>query len=286
MVVRVVELLNSFYKDSVEISGTEEALGDYCIWGFFDALKIKRITAGFDKKGIMRSVTDTVICDYNGLFNRKEIICIHEDEKKDDSFWKDADKKPYLYITLIRKERREDSSENVDNMMKEINCRRKQIAYYSYSHSEIIIIGYSDSCKECLDKVLRIKNMLPIFKTVTVFGIKERELGNLTNVKKERVSLRLAGKVREQENAINMVKKLDEKIQEKGVGTDYEYRAYDTLGAKDIIIEILNVPIENILPFYATGELLTHTNPEYGASFYNIETQIITEFYSNKKRGE
>lgn len=280
MVIRVIELLNNFYKDAIETYGSEEALGDYCIWGFFDALNTRKITEGLEKQGIMQSVTNAVIYGYDGMCNRKQIVCIHEEEKKDEIFWENPHNEPYLYMTMIRKEYKKNQYSKIKEIMRAINERNNMIAYYSYSHSEVIVVGYASSCKECMKKILQIKELFPIFKTVTVFGIKEEELYRCSKVKKEKISLRLAGKVRNQKNAINMVKKIDVQIRQKGVGTDYRYNAYDTLGAKDIIIEIINVPIENILPLYSTGALLTHTNSEYGVSFYNIETQIIREFYS------
>ena len=50
---------------------------------------------------------------------------------------------------------------------------------------------------------------------------------------------------------------------------------YDEIGEEDVLVEIHNIDLNQILPLYAMGEMLTHSNTEYNKAVYNIKTRII-----------
>ena len=54
-------------------------------------------------------------------------------------------------------------------------------------------------------------------------------------------------------------------------------KIYDILGEQDLLFDMNNVPLEKILPFYAMGEYMSHSNEHYKKAFYNVESRFILE---------
>ena len=80
--------------------------------------------------------------------------------------------------------------------------------------------------------------------------------------------------IKNREAAKEFVNDLRNRLNDGSMPSGFSVSSYDTLGSTDLIIEILEVPLKQLLYIYKMGELLTHTNTQYQNAF-NVETQIF-----------
>jgi len=289
--VRAIQLLNDYYKDKIEIDNPPKPLGTYCTLGYFDAMEIIsiKVDGNINEKGVLRSVSDDAMSRYDGTCNRRNIICVLNEnrpeyniEDKDEKFWKNAEKKPYLFVTMIRvKHDNPQAEQELQNQMNNLNSKEDTIAYYSYTHSEVIVIQCGNRYRKCSEPIFSAKKSLKAFKTFSVFGVREDVLEHCNDIEDENVCVRMSAIIRDWDNAHAFVKNLcqyfyESKEEEKN---KFHFSAYDTLGERDMIIEISNISIKKVLPCYRMGEIMTHANQQYHDAFFNVETEIINPYY-------
>jgi hypothetical protein len=289
MKVRVIRLSNNFYKDKaqkdIETKGQDStrALDKYCCLGYFDALGVESINCSNRnwKENIRREVNRIAIDGLEGGCSRKIIICITNNNKRDEDFWEMAEKQPCLFVSLMRIRHENVEFATIENIVNEINSHSIStdcvIAYYTYDHSEIVLIRAGKSYLLGMKAVLGAYSFksFNLFKMYTVFAIKEEELANCTNLKDEIVNCKLTAIIKNREAAKEFVNDLRNRLNDGSMPSGFSVSSYDTLGSTDLIIEILEVPLKQLLYIYKMGELLTHTNTQYQNAFFNVETQIF-----------
>lgn len=142
MKIRVIQLINNFFKDENGRNvDREKALGTYCTFGYFDALQVDegRTFDGTEENLIWNKIEEVVVGTLDGTSSRRNLICIAEEEEKDEQFWNHAKEYPYLFISLIRIRRDAEAMKAMYCVVNEMKMDDTAIAYYSYNHSELVI---------------------------------------------------------------------------------------------------------------------------------------------------
>lgn len=287
MRIRVIDLANNFYKDGQSANvqdGTlddnrRKELGEYCCLGYFDALEVRQID--FDGKGninIRKKVNQMMMKHLDGGCSRKNIICVTDDDKRDENFWAQAQNMPFLFVSLIRV-----NYENGDGrgrkqklceIIRRINEQGQMIAYYTYDHSDIVVLKYGKEYLRDVGKVLSLRRGMNVFKTYSVFAVKETVLDSCAEVQDEIVNCRLHAAVKDMCKVEDFLEEIKDFLGKGEMGT-VNIKCYDTLGNNDLLIEISHVSIRQLLKCYRMGELLTHTHPSYQRAFFNIQSQLF-----------
>lgn len=275
MVIRRIQLKNNLYLDGG--SSNSEPLGEYCVFGYFDAMSIGRKENG--ESGAWKVLSEGVIREIDGRCSVRSLLCVSGDEEKDKIFWKTDIQKvsyPLLFVSIIRlKEPIEITA--IREKMDELNQLETGMAYFSYEHSELIAFfktnKYSEGHKFCK----KLHNMFQIYKMYTIFSVKEETLESYNKVKKEiieeKVDCRLRAVVKDWSKLHEMKEKLRDALEEE-TGFRPSVSERHMMGNADVLFEMNSVSIQKLLTCYKTNELLTHSNPYYQKVFYNIETEI------------
>ena len=160
MRIRVVDLVNNFYNDeNFQSRDKTKRLGEYCCLGYFDALDVKSLDrVPSEKVNIRRQVDQNTIQKLDGNSNRRNVICITDDDEKDAEFWQEADQMPFLFISLIRmKYNQKDGgleSDGLSALVTSINAHKNEVmAYYTYGHSDMVVFRYGNNYLENLEEV-------------------------------------------------------------------------------------------------------------------------------------
>ncbi len=294
--IRVIKLANNFYKDGMDCHEEEDGempstaeLEEYCCLGYFDALGIQQIDLEGEEtdRGIREKVKRIVVEGYDGKCNKKNIICITDDGKKDDRFWngmKDgggqdpwegALKQPCLFVSLVRLKDSRNSTYMLRKYAEKINKEKDMMAYYTYDHSDFVVIKSGSGYRSGMESILRLYKEMDIFKMYSVYAIREDALETCETIEDEIVNCMLSATVKDENEVSGYLKELKDSQTENGVPNGFSFTPFDTLGNSDCMIEILNVPLKSILREYKMNRLLTHTNPMYQKSFFNIESQLF-----------
>lgn len=276
--IRILQLKNNFYWNN---EGTnQEALGEYCVLGYFDALDITKA----DKAEVTEFDTWEQLGEL--AFNREStlscrtLVCVTEQQEKDEAFWNDKTRALY-FIVLVRinqnasVEEKWGEIEN-SNLLKSENY----INYLSYDHSEIIVVTKTNTYSEGIKSVKLIREVCEAVKTYTVFAVRESVLQSYDDIQaklsQENVWCRLHCMVRDYAKAEIFRQKLEERF------TNRNNRAinickFETFGGDDWLLEIDDVSIASVFECYKMGEMLTHSNEDYTAAFFNVESEILIE---------
>ena len=275
MVIRRIQLKNNLYLDGG--SNNSGPLGEYCVFGYFDAMSIDRRDER--ELGAWKVLSEGVIGEIDGSCSVRSLLCVSGDEEKDKLFWQ-ADMQtvsyPLLFVSIIRLKEPIESIA-VKKKMDELNQSEKGMAYFSYEHSELIAFfktnKYSDGHKFC--KILH--EMFQIYKMYTIFSVKEQTLDSYDIIKKEiieeKVDCRLRAIVKDWSKIHRMKEKLEDALAEEPRIKPMISERH-MMGNADVLFEVNNVSIQKLLTCYKTNELLTHSNSYYQEVFYNIETEI------------
>lgn len=285
MRVRLIRLANNFYKDEQQEQREEETgsrdgkLGEYCCLGYFDALDVQLVEEGEGwGAGIRKKVNWMTVDGLDGSCSKKNIICVTNEDEKDEAFWAYAKEMPCLFVSLIRIRRGKESEEEVNRSIAKINGEGKcGLAYYTYDHSDMVIVNAGKKYSDGLRVILSLYKKISVFKMYSVFAVKEEELENCSVIQDEIVNCRLSATVKDIGKAKAYQSILDSFLRKGTEPVPEEFRIvpFHTLGNEDILIEIRHVPIRKLLRCYKMGSLLTHTNDDYKAAFFNIESQIF-----------
>lgn len=280
MKIRVIDLANNFYKDEgSEDKRDVQELGEYCCLGYFDALGVKLIAdTGNGEINIRKEVNRIAMENLNGRCNRKNIVCVTNDDDRDEEFWISAGKMPFLFVSLIRMKRSESAGRQELNRLQGftegLNKIEGVMAYYTYDHSDIVVFKYGNQYLEDLKSVLSLCPKTEVFKMYSVFAIKEAVLETCEGVVDEKVNCRLSAIVKSMDKVKTYIDKLKKTLNEGETSDTIEVNCFDMLGNSDLLIDISGVSIRKLLCCYKMGRLLTHANQFYGDAFFNIESQI------------
>lgn len=283
MRARVIQMINNFYRDGednciVPDLGSNTALGEYCCMGHFDALHIELVEWGEEWNGqsMHDMINTTITSKYNGCYNIKNVVCISDDDSKDAQFWREAETMPYLFISLVRMKPIEDKPSYIlRTLLEQFNKLEHVIAYYTYDHSEIVVIRIGKSYIKEFREILAMYDKMSIFKMYSVFAVKESELENCGNIEDEIIDCRLSATIKNQSRVGEYERQLRKFFEFGKMPEKFQIEYYQTLGNSDCLIEISQVPMTRMLKCYIMGNLLTHTNEYYNRAFFNVETQFL-----------
>lgn len=285
--VRVLQLKNNFYRDEdyEENYSREKALGAWCVLGYFDALDIKEIGSKQGKR-TWEGLSDLTVQELDGTKHLRNLVCLVWDREKDTKFWDFNEQKIFYFISMVRVDRNCVKSDelihkiNLVNQVDNSGLERKQIAYYTYDHSEVIIAHKTDCYSEGLANIRKIRDEFSAFKMHTILALPEEKIKDEDSIiaslgeHDEVVDWRLHVVAKDVDNVMEFVEDI-KAILERKDENNYDIRCYDTLGSYDLLIEIDNVKISSICACYCMGELLTHSNQKYQALIYNVESEIL-----------
>lgn len=284
MRVRVIQMINNFYKDGENNSlGTgannDDVLGEYCCMGHFDALHIELVEWNENEEGesIRDKINATVVEKFKGLYNIRNVVCVTDSDAKDDTFWEEAAAMPYLFVSLVRiKHTDEGKFKKTSDLIKDFNELKNVMAYYTYDHSEIVVVRAGISYVQGFKAVLSMYENVNVLKMYSMFAVREKELERCETIQDEIIDCRLSAAIKSQENVGRYVGKLRDYLQEgNDLPEEFKIECYQTLGNSDCLIDISRVPIRKLLRCYKMGRLLTHTNELYGDAFFNVESQFL-----------
>ena len=274
--IRILQLKNNFYWESG--STDREALGQYCVLGYFDALDIEKIEAEvteFNTWGKLGELTSTL----DKAVSCRRLVCVTEQKKKDDEFWADETYALY-FITMVRINKNASVADKLAEVENKLAETGKHICYLSYDHSEIIVVTKTNIYSEGIESVGWIRKVCEAVKTYTVFAISEKALESYETIQEklqeEKVFCRLHCMVKDYEKADRFRKKLEEHFTERN-GDAVKIRRFETFGGHDWLLEIDGVSISSVCECYKMGERLTHASDEYKNAFFNVETEILVE---------
>lgn len=287
MKIRVIQLINNYFKDKNDINeNREKALGEYCTFGYFDAMQVEDGRELYDTEEnlIWKNIDEIAVSTLNGTCNRRNLVCIVDDENKDTKFWSRAKEIPYLFISLIRIRHDSESMKNVPEIIVEMQNDETSMLYYSYNHSELIVAKLAKSYCEGMKFVLEKRKQFNALNMYSIFSVRENILKSETMLQKkivqEEVKVRLRLMIKSEQEVKAFLQKIrkvlfEDKIQKKEPGEKESFEMFHTLGSSDMVVEIENVEMSKLLSCYGMGNLLTHTNEEFEKAVYNIETEIL-----------
>lgn len=277
MKIKLIQLINNYYKDEEQGEKTKDniALGTYCAFGYFDALQIEEPDEDDDSvQNSMWKIVNEVTAKYlDGTCNRRNLGCFSKEREKDENFWNKAKEYPYLFLSMVRVKRQEDDNlERIHDAIAEINGDDCSICYYPYDHSEVIVLRLERNYQTGMQYVLNLGKKFKTLKMYSIFSVKEETLETEAKISEsvddEMVDIRLRAIIKSEKEAYHFLEKLAKK-------NEMKMEIYDTLGSEDMVVEMRNISIRKWLSEYKMGNMMTHTNKEFGKAFYNIETEII-----------
>lgn len=287
MKIRVIQLMNNFFRDeNGTILNKEKALGTYCTFGYFDALQVEesRVFPETEESIIWENIEKVAVNTLDGTCNRRNLVCMTDEDEKDETFWEKANQYPYLFISLIRMRHGREDMETMNRVMEKLSKSKTVIAYFCYNHSELVLAKLEDSYIEGMKFVLSMREKLKSLNIHSIFSVREEMI---------RSEEMLRNKIKDEEVAVQwrlMLKKDQEingflqclwetlfadKIQEKTKGKKECFEKYHTLGSNDMMVRTDRIGMRRLLACYSMGRLLTHTNDQFAKAVYNIQTEIL-----------
>lgn len=288
MKIRIIQLINNFYKDGGEYPDKDtdkdrrKALGDYCTFGYFDAMQVResRSISRVRDSVIWQEIHQTADKTIDGTCSRRNLICIVENENKDIDFWSRKKDYPYLFVSLIRVKHHGNTANEVKDVMQKINKEDTAIAYYSYNHSELVMVKLERHYASGLKFMTKQRQQIQVLNMYSIFSIRENILNRKSEIRQEaaseQVDVRLHIIIKDDREIDGFLYSLLEELSIDKEDTS-KYRKYHTLGSCDMLFEIEQVDMHKLLPCYCMGNLLTHTNEKFEKAIFNIETEILAE---------
>lgn len=270
MIIRRIQLKNNLYIDNDQVKNTGKPLGEYCVFGYFDAMNISQVYSG--QSGAWKISSDGVIREMDGRYAVRSLLCVSGDCDKDAAFWQNNSSFPLMFVSIIRLREPKNSSDVVKSMDR-INQSDNKMAYFSYEHSELIVFMKTKSYSEGHNFSKELHGRFDIYKMYTIFSVKEAALESYNVIKREiidcRVDCRLRAIVKSWNRIDTMKKELQQALEVSQIS------ARHMMGNADVLLEINDVSLHKLLVCYKMNELLTHSNPIYNAVFHNVETEIL-----------
>lgn len=287
MILRMIQIINNFYRDNTNQSN--ESLGEYCAFGCYDALHIcDRAEYGKENNHSIREIINDSVMNAKTDWkcNSYFIPCITKDEKTDEDFWKNAETLPFLFFSLLRTKKTEASTDNNNKKLKPKDSTDPVMTYLTTEHSELAVFYATDSYSRGMKYISDLNRMENILKKYTIFATREDALNKNTEIyekmkNEEIVECQLDAVVKNWRKVDSFIARLKEEL---NINNDIIKKRI-LLGSKDISIRIPKVNLKDLLCLYKMGSLLTHSNKEFGDTFFNIETQFL-EIKSGEEAAE
>lgn len=276
--IRILQLKNNFYWNNE--AKAKEALGEYCVLGYFDAMDITKADKAEVKDFYTWGHLGELTFKRKSTLSCRTLVCVTEQQEEDDAFW--SDKTQILYfITMIRIKKNASAQDKWRELENKLPKSGNYINYLSYDHSEIIVVTKTNTFSEGSRSVRLIRKICDAVKTYTVFAVREDILQSYEEIQsklhQEKVCCRLHCMVRNYERAEAFRNKLKDHFSSRHENADIVVRKYETFGGYDWLLEMDGVSISSVLECYRMGEMLTHSNEDYVAAFFNVESEILTE---------
>lgn len=284
--VSIIQMMNHYPNGTLRRGNTP--LGQYCAFGYFDAIRIQPIKSKLNF--VWENIDVNSMEQLDGTFIMQQLGCLFQDNDKEreKKFWEgdveeseevensESKKLPYCFFTMIRTPQSW-GDESLQNVITEEKQKCANILFYTtYEHVEVIAVYRTNSYRDGMRKIKELTNKLKAEKVYSIFTVREGALiENNPNIANEMVNIRLTATMKtdgEKKNVDSFLEQLKAAFWEKE-GTE-KLHVYDILGGMDLLIEANNVSMKRILPLYAMGRLLTHTSAMYQKAFCNIETRF------------
>lgn len=281
MLIKVMQLVNNIYRDEIPNGESVNPLGDYCAFGYFDALRFGegqtiRVQPG-NRAHVWDVINDTAVQSLDGRHKFRNLVGIIDDEEKYDEFERLAKEFPFLFLSLIRCRLEEETE--ISALVKSINQNERMICFLPYEHSEMMVLTLQNSYGGGIQDLLNIRDQLcdklkNVFRTYTVFTVREDVLESEdiligSGVTDQPVQVQLKMNIKDNKKAEAFVRELKKEFN----GAKAEWT--NILGDYDIVLWIPEICLCKLLPYYYTGKMLTHMYSQYNESLYNLETEIF-----------
>lgn len=288
MKIRVIQLINNFFRDAdFGDENRTKALGTYCTFGYFDALQVEE-GRDFSSTGenLIWKKTDAIAVDtFDGTYSRRNLVCMADDEERDKKFWDSAAQYPYLFVSLIRMRHASEDMGVINRVIEETKEDQTAIAYYSYNHSELVTVKLEKCYFKGMEFVLSLREQLRALSIYSIFSVRDDVLRQKTKlrdeVERETVSVRLRMMIKNDQKIDAFLQELRKKLFgdeiQEGASSQGSIKKFYILGSSDLVVEIENIEMHELLSCYGMGNLLTHTNEQFGETVYNIETEILVK---------
>ena len=274
--IRILQLKNNFYSDNV--STERKVLGEFCVIGYFDAFDISKAEIVSESKVNIWDQLGKLTSELDGTMNCRMMVCITEQKEEDRAFWEDQS--DILFFVTMVMVRAEMSADKMSDIMADLGNKKKRIAYWSYDHSEIIVITKTNRYSDGIQGVKELRNIFGTVKTYTVFAVMEKYLESYeliqNKLEDEKVFCRLHCMVKDYEEAEKFRVVLEQHISKRNK-KEMEIRKFETFGEYDWLMELDDISICSIFECYKTKNLLTHMNEAYNRAFFNIESEIFVK---------
>lgn len=289
MKIRVIQLMNNFFRDeNKSTADRERALGTYCTFGYFDALKIEegKSFPDTEKSVIWKNIEQVAVNTLDGTCSRRNLVCITDEEDKDRAFWESAKSLPYLFISLIRIRHDANDMDIMYQVLEEIRKDNEVMTYFSYNHSELVIAKLANNYAKGMEFVLSMRKKLVSLNIHSIFSVREDAIKIETEIQKtidnEEVAVQLRMMIKNDQKTVAFLQSLwdiiyEDKIEKGEQKKEENFDKYYTLGSNDMLVRIEQVETHKLLPCYKMGNLLTHTNPQFDEAVYNIQTEILVK---------
>lgn len=281
MKVTIIQLINSFYKDGNEVASEDveqqnkEPLGEFCVLGYFDAMKVTEKEIEPDKENMLEKASDCFLDNLKGRSNYRTLICIPVLENTNPNFWEDVNT-PFYFVSMVRV-KTNGFGELKEKIRKSYSADEKSINYYSYDHSDVISVYKTNRYTDGIKHIEKLQQEIEAYKVYTIMAVRESVLERPEIIKKhivdEMIDCRLHVVMKDLIKARQYCNKIKRLLAFNNA--DVSFAQYNTLGSGDILLEIDNISFGSLLAFYKTGEILTHNHPDYLGSVFNIETRIV-----------
>lgn len=273
---RILQLKNNFYQDNG--STERDALGEYCVIGYFDAFDISDSKMGKVTEFNTWRHLGELTTQLNGTVNCRMLVCITDQQAEDKAFWEEQSD-ALFFVTMVRVKAgtlADEMKDTVDKLWEP----GKRIGYLSYDHSEIIVVSKTNRYSEGIEGVKKLRNVCKAVKTYTVFAIMEKCLESYESIQDkledERVFCRLHCMVKDYGEAEKFKNELEKQMSNRN-GRPIDIRKFETFGGYDWLMELDDVSVCSVLECYKMKKILTHANEKYNRAFFNIESEILVK---------
>lgn len=300
MIVRVIEFLNSFYRD-VQFENEIFTNTQYCTLGYFDGMRTESLGSFFpvqDKEAetIRDKLYAYIVKNLDGQNSERNVICFIDDEDKDKKFWNEKER-ALLFVSLIRlKNSSRESFEELRNNINKINKEEEnRIIYYSTDHCEIVVINKISSYRNGIECIKQLHEDFDVFKMYSLLAIDEGTLDSETELKNkieedERINCRLHisvnwNLIKESEEGNSTNEKLKKNIEQfctaikdkLNITERWQFTMCNKLGSSDIIVEVNDILLFDLLKCYRKKNPLRHSSTDYNRRWFNIETELFLD---------
>lgn len=274
MRLRIIQLINNYYTDETKPVDPNTPLGEFCAFGYFDALSISEPHSPFgenDKDSIWKHSARETVKNIDGKCSRRNMLALILDDEKDTDFWRYVSEheceSPFLFLSMVRIIHSEHTRTcNLSEEIDKVNSRKDMIAYFSYDYSDMVILHLHKAYQSGVKTVLEMQTNLGA-SFYTILAINEKLLQLKLDAFKEKVDWKFYVNVKNAAEIHSFINSIKNEL-----GGDVS--TSDLLGEWDLVIEKKSVEFSTIFKLYKMGELLTHSNPKFMEAFYNARTEF------------